>query len=95
MKIETGAAAPAGLDSEEAARRLARDGPNRLPDSGKRRWRRIALDAAREPMYLLLVGAAVLYLVLGEPFEGAFLFGMVVLMLCMTLYQEGRTERAL
>ena len=95
MKIETGAAAPAGLDSEEAARRLARDGPNRLPDSGGRRWRRIALDAAREPMYLLLVGAAVLYLVLGEPFEGAFLFGMVVLMLCMTLYQEGRTERAL
>lgn len=95
MKVETGAAAPAGLDSEEAARRLARDGPNRLPDSGKRRWRRIALDAAREPMYLLLVGAAVLYLVLGEPFEGAFLFGMVVLMLCMTLYQEGRTERAL
>jgi Ca2+-transporting ATPase len=95
MKIETGDAAPAGLDSEEAARRLARDGPNRLPDSGGRRWRRIALDAAREPMYLLLIGAAVLYLVLGEPFEGAFLFGMVVLMLCMTLYQEGRTERAL
>ena len=95
MKIETGDAAPAGLDSEEAARRLARDGPNRLPDSVGRRWRRIALDAAREPMYLLLIGAAVLYLVLGEPFEGAFLFGMVVLMLCMTLYQEGRTERAL
>lgn len=95
MKIETGDAVPAGLDSEEAARRLARDGPNRLPDSGGRRWRRIALDAAREPMYLLLIGAAVLYLVLGEPFEGAFLFGMVVLMLCMTLYQEGRTERAL
>ncbi|KFC61414.1 HAD-IC family P-type ATPase [Massilia sp. LC238] len=95
MKVEPGAAAPAGLDSEEAARRLARDGPNQLPDSGGRRWRRIALDAAREPMYLLLVGAAVLYLVLGEPFEGAFLFGMVVLMLCMTLYQEGRTERAL
>ncbi len=95
MKVEPGAAAPAGLDSEEAARRLARDGPNRLPDGGGRRWRRIALDAAREPMYLLLVGAAVLYLLLGEPFEGAFLFGMVVLMLCMTLYQEGRTERAL
>ncbi|WP_409267099.1 cation-translocating P-type ATPase [Massilia sp. BHUDP2] len=95
MKVELGATGPAGLDSEEAARRLARDGPNRLPDSGGRRWRRIALDAAREPMYLLLVGAAILYLVLGEPFEGAFLFGMVVLMLCMTLYQEGRTERAL
>jgi len=84
-----------GLDSEEAARRFARDGPNSLPDTGTRRWRRIAADAAREPMYLLLAGAAVLYLLLGEPREGAFLLGMVVLMLCMTLVQEGRTERAL
>ncbi|MGI4843402.1 MAG: cation-translocating P-type ATPase [Janthinobacterium lividum] len=92
---ENRAANPAGLDSGEAARRLTRDGPNRLPDSGGRRWRRIAQGAAREPMYLLLVGAAVLYLVLGEPLEGGVLFAMVVVMLCMTLYQEGRTERAL
>lgn len=84
-----------GLDAAEAARRLARDGPNRLPDAGGRRWQRIAADAAREPMYLLLAGAAVLYLLLGEPREGVFLLGMVVLMLCMTLFQEGRTERAL
>jgi Ca2+-transporting ATPase len=66
-----------------------------MPDTGGRRWQRIAADAAREPMYLLLAGAAVLYLLLGEPREGAFLLGMVVLMLCMTLVQEGRTERAL
>ncbi len=87
--------AEAGLDSAEAARRLARDGPNSLPAAGGRRWRRIAADAAHEPMYLLLAGAAVLYLLLGEPREGAFLLGMVVLMLCMTLVQQGRTERAL
>ncbi|SFB89685.1 cation-translocating P-type ATPase [Massilia yuzhufengensis] len=95
MTTPGGAAAATGLDSAEAARRLARDGPNSLPDAGGRRWRRIAADAAREPMYLLLAGAALLYLLLGEPREGAFLLGMVVLMLCMTLFQEGRTERAL
>ncbi|MBQ5948486.1 HAD-IC family P-type ATPase [Massilia sp. ST3] len=90
------AAAPReGLSSEDAASRLARDGPNRLPDAGGRGWRRILADAAREPMYLLLAGAAVLYLALGEPREGVFLLGMVVLMLCMTLFQEGRTEHAL
>ena len=87
--------APAGLSTDEAARRLARDGPNSLPDTGGRRWRRIAADAAREPMYLLLAGAALLYLLLGEPREGVFLLGMVCLMLCLTLFQEGRTERAL
>ncbi|MCS0596835.1 cation-translocating P-type ATPase [Massilia agri] len=95
LRADHAAPPPEGLDSAEAARRLANDGPNSLPDAGGRRWRRIALDAAREPMYLLLVGAAAVYLVLGEPLEGAFLFGMVVLMLCLTLYQEGRTERAL
>jgi len=46
-------------------------------------------------MFLLLIGAALLYLPLGEPRESAFLLLMVVLMLGMTLYQEGRTERAL
>jgi len=94
MKRDPGAV-PSGLDSGEAARRLARDGPNALPDSGRRRWPRIAADAAREPMHALMVGAALLYLLLGEPLEGAFLFAVVGVMVAMTLFQEGRTERAL
>jgi Ca2+-transporting ATPase len=84
-----------GLDSADAARRLAVDGPNQLPDGQRRRWPRILLDVAREPMFLLLAGAAALYLTLGEAREGAFLLFMVVFMMAMTLFQEGRTERAL
>ena len=84
-----------GLSAAEAARRLAADGANALPDRTRRGWRVILGEAAREPMFLLLVGAALLYLPLGEPRESAFLLLMVVLMLGMTLYQEGRTERAL
>jgi Ca2+-transporting ATPase len=95
MEDDSATAGSEGLDSREAARRLARDGPNRLPDPGTRRWRAIAVDATREPMHLLMVGAAGIYLVLGEPLEGVFLFAIVVLMLWMTLYQEGRTARAL
>ena len=59
----------------------------------------IVIDTAREPMFLLLVGAALLYLLPGEPQEGTqegnFLLLMDLLMLGMTLYQAGRTERAL
>jgi Ca2+-transporting ATPase len=84
-----------GLSSAEAARRLAADGPNRLPDAAQRGWAAILAEAAREPMFLLLLGAAGLYLLLGEPRESTFLLLMVVLTLGMTLYQEGRTERAL
>jgi len=87
--------APEGLSSAEAARRLAADGPNALPDSRRRGWPAIAAEAAREPMFLLLFGAAGIYLLLGEPRESVFLLLMVLLMLGLTLYQEGRTERAL
>ncbi|MGX4640384.1 cation-translocating P-type ATPase [Massilia sp. SYSU DXS3249] len=90
-----GPGAREGLTLAEAARRLAADGPNKLPDAARRGWGAIVIDAAREPMFLLLIGAAVLYLLLGEPYESVFLLLMVVLLLGMSLYQEGRTERAL
>jgi Ca2+-transporting ATPase len=70
-----------GLSSAEAARRLTMDGPNQLPDARRRRWRQILGDAAREPMFLLLAGAAALHLLLGEAREGAFLLLMVLFIL--------------
>ena len=48
---------PAGLSEAEAARRLAAEGPNTLPDERRRGWVAIAGEAAREPMFLLLIGA--------------------------------------
>ncbi|MFC5478429.1 cation-translocating P-type ATPase [Massilia suwonensis] len=84
-----------GLGSDEAARRLARDGPNVLPSGGRRGWRAILWQAAREPMFVLLFAAGLLYLLLGEPREGILMFALVVATLGMTLYEEGKAERAL
>lgn len=84
-----------GLSEEEAAHRLAAEGPNVLAAAEQRSWRHILGDAAHEPMFLLLVSAAVLYLILGELGEGVFLCLMVSATLGLTLYQEGKTERAL
>jgi hypothetical protein len=48
-----GVGAPAaGLSDAEAARRLAADGPNTLPDSHRRGWTGILAEAAGEPMFL-------------------------------------------
>ena len=85
---------PAGLSSAEAARRLAADGPNALP-AGRNRLLGILLDAMREPMFLLLLGSALLYLALGDWHEGLLLLVMVGFTIGITLYQQGRTERAL
>jgi Ca2+-transporting ATPase len=84
-----------GLSTAEARRRLERDGPNSLPDTGARTLLAIAREAAREPMFVLLLLAAALYLMLGDLREGAMMLALVLVALGITLYQEGRTERAL
>lgn len=84
-----------GLSAVEAARRLAQDGPNVISSEHGRRWRDIAAETLQDPMFMLLIAAGVLYLVLGDLQEGAVMFAMVLLVLALTLYQEGRTENAL
>ncbi|HEY0588503.1 MAG TPA: cation-translocating P-type ATPase [Pseudoduganella sp.] len=83
-----------GLTSAEAQARLVADGPNCLPVA-RGGLLALALRTMREPMFLLLLGAAILYLALGDWLEGAVLLGMVALNIGLTLYQEGRSERAL
>lgn len=84
-----------GLTTAEAAQRLATDGPNVLPGGQRRSLLSIALDTAREPMFLLLLAAASLYMVFGDLREGLTLMAFVVITLGLTLYQEGKTERAI
>lgn len=85
----------AGLSNEEAARRLLRDGPNLLPQPDRRNWLRIIWSVLREPMLLLLLGAAGIYLLLGDPQEASILGASVVLVIALTVYQEHKSERAL
>lgn len=84
----------AGLSAAQAAQRLAADGPNTLPGGQLRTLWMIAAETMREPMFLLLLTAGALYLVFGDMQEGLTLFGFVLVTLGLTLYQEGKTERA-
>lgn len=84
-----------GLSTAQAAQRFAEDGPNALPGGQHRSLLSIALETVREPMFLLLLAAGTLYMVFGDLQEGLTLFGFVVVTLALTLYQEGKTERAI
>ncbi|OPF65580.1 cation-translocating P-type ATPase [Hydrogenophaga sp. H7] len=92
---DTLAGAAQGLSSATAAQRLAEDGPNALPGGQRRSLLSIARDTAKEPMFLLLLAAGTLYLSFGDLQEGLTLFGFVLVTLGLTLYQEGKTERAI
>jgi Ca2+-transporting ATPase len=84
-----------GLDEAEAARRLIEAGPNALPPARRRGVLRIVGETLREPMFLLLIGAALLYLVLGDLGEGLFLVAGALASIGLVVAQESRSERAL
>jgi len=88
-------AGQAGLSAAQAAARLAEDGPNALAGGQRRTLLAIAIGMLREPMFLLLLAAATLYLVFGSLQEGLTLLAFVIITLGLTLYQEGKTERAI
>jgi len=84
-----------GLSAGDAAERLRRDGRNELPQERQRSSFRIALDAVREPMLQLLLGAGVVYLFIGDLAEALILLAFAVLNVVLVVVQESRTERAL
>ncbi len=84
-----------GLSSAEAARRLAETGPNELPQSRQRDLTHIVFETAREPMFLLLAGAAFLYLILGDVGQGVFMLAGACAAIGLVVFQELRSERAL
>jgi P-type Ca2+ transporter type 2C len=84
-----------GLSSTEAHERLTRIGPNALDTEPPRTLMGRLLDMAREPMFMLLVAAALLYIVLGDIVEGLTLSLFVLAVLGMTFWQEGRADAAL
>jgi len=84
-----------GLSAVQAAQRLAEDGPNALSGRQRRSLLSIAAETVREPMFLLLLAAGTLYMVFGDLQEGLTLFGFVLVTVALTLYQEGKTERAI
>ena len=84
-----------GLTEAEALRRLRTEGFNEIPATQQRGLLHIVLEVAREPMFLLLVGCGLLYLLTGELSDALMLLGFVLVVMGITVVQERRTERAL
>jgi Ca2+-transporting ATPase len=89
------AAWPKGLSSAEAAARLAAEGQNLLPRPESRTLFRIVGEILREPMFALLLGAGVVYLLLGDLKEAVILFLFACTSVGIAVVQEARTERVL
>ena len=84
-----------GLSELEAKRRLLAEGFNEIEQQHRRSLPERILGLFREPMFVLLVLAAVVYLVLGDLIEGVILGVFVLAVLVLTLYQEGKSESSI
>ncbi len=84
-----------GLDPEEAARRLARHGPNVLPEAPGRGRFRMLLDQVCNLLVILLLAAAVLAALLGDWTDAIVILAIVVVNGAVGYLQERRAADAL
>ncbi|MGL4548613.1 HAD-IC family P-type ATPase, partial [Eubacterium aggregans] len=84
-----------GLTTAEATTRLAKWGKNELVPEKKGNFLLKVLNIIAEPMFLLLILAAVIYFILGEPRDGAIMLIFVVGIITIDVIQEWKTDKTL
>jgi magnesium-transporting ATPase (P-type) len=84
-----------GLDAGEAASRLQKYGPNRLPEGKKRGPFMRFLSQFNNILVYVLLGAGFTKLMLNLWVDAAIIFGVVILNALLGFIQEGRAEKAL
>ncbi len=84
-----------GLSAKEAQQRLRNNGPNELPTEKSSGVLRILKEVLREPMFILLLSSATLYMILGDFSEGVILLSTISIIIVITFLQHRKTEKAL
>jgi len=84
-----------GLTSDEARKRQEQYGKNELTPEKKQHFFIKILHTIGQPMFLLLLIAAVIYFILGEPRDGAIMLIFVVGIISIDVIQEWKTDKTL
>lgn len=95
MHRDTDTVSWAGLSDEEARSRLSTHGPNEILDRERRGTLKTLAGVLTEPMFLLLLAAAAIYLLLGDLGEGLLLAAFAIVTVGLVILQERRSEHAL
>lgn len=85
----------AGLITAEAKRLQEQYGKNELTAQKKESFFKKVLHIICEPMFLLLIIAAIIYFILGEPRDGAIMLIFVVGIISIDVVQQWKTDKTL
>lgn len=83
-----------GLSDEEAAQRLARDGPNRIEAPRRHRGLRLLLSQFTSPIILILGGATVLSMAVGDFADGVIILMIILASGLLSFWQEHSAGRS-
>ena len=84
-----------GLDASDVAQRLTEHGPNTLPAAVRRSPLHMLLAQFGDVMVLVLIGAAIIAALVGEPEDTLAILAIVILNALLGFAQEYRAEKAL
>ncbi len=84
-----------GLSSEESQKRLKEYGPNELKEKKKRTTLMMFLDQFKDFMILVLIAAAIISGIIGEPSDTIAIVVIVVINAIIGFIQEYRAEKAM
>ena len=84
-----------GLTTAEAKSLQLKHGKNELSPQKKRSFARKTLNIVCEPMFMLLIIAAIIYFILGEPRDGLIMLVFVIGIISIDVIQEWKTDKTL
>lgn len=84
-----------GLTQEQVIASRKKFGINKIESKSESSFWHAFKGAVTEPMFILLVAAAVIYFVLGEFSDAWFMLGAIILVSAISIYQDNRSRNAL
>lgn len=84
-----------GLSTDEVLASQKKYGYNNINAVPKSSWVTLLMDILKEPMLLLLIAVAIIYLIVGDYGEAIFMFGAIVAVSGISFYQDNRSKKAL
>src|SRR5690554_100513 len=84
-----------GLSEEELKISRSQFGYNQADNIKKNIWYTMLLDILKEPMLLLLIAVAVIYVIVGNYSEAIFMLGAIIAVSGISFYQDNRSKKAL
>lgn len=84
-----------GLSEEDLKTSRKDFGYNQADNVKKSTWYTMLLEILKEPMLLLLIAVAIIYVIVGNYSEAIFMLGAIIVVSGISFYQDNRSKKAL